>query len=581
MPCKNLQSVLRSKGNTIAKLRILLLEDSPLDADLIIDHLDSDGLRCDVIRVQTSAEYTHALEESSVSHNGFDCILADYTLPGFNGISALELARERCPQIPFIFVSGQLGEELAIDTLKRGATDYVVKNRLARLVPAIKRALGEARARNERVRIESTLRVLSEASLVLSSLDYATTLEHVSRLAVPHFADYCVVDVLDENDSLKRVAVAHARPECEALAQQLMNFEPLPHEHPVWEVITSGRSQIFTDLTDGALSTSFHNEEHKAILKKLGFYSCMIVPLMAEGSALGVMIFVSDSPSRRYQPLDTTLAEDLARRCALAVDNAKLHQKTLETLRARDEFLAVLSHELRSPLTSILGWIHLLQDEGLDDTMRRHGLQVIERNTKAQAQLIEDLLEVSRIITGRMHLKMAPVDMTDIVQTVMSSMLPASRAKEVELNFTVRATSTIVQGEAARLQQVVWNLVSNAIKFTPTDGRVDIELEDDGKFLRLEVRDSGQGIAPEFLPFVFDRFRQADSSSTRQHGGLGLGLSIVRHITEMHGGTVHAHSEGEGSGAALSVRLPRRSVSEESNAQPYSEFLAQTVSSPA
>ena len=345
-------------------MRVLLLEDSPLDADLIIDRLDSDGLSCDVIRVQTRDEYVSALQKSAPEHMAsdqtcFDCILADYTLPGFDGPQALELARELCPHLPFIFVSGQMGEELAIDTLKLGATDYVLKNRLQRLVPAIKRALSEAQIRNERARIEITLQVLSQASLVLSSLDYATTLAHVARLAVPHFADYCMVDVLNEERILERVAVAHARPECEELAQRLMDFDPLPHsEHPVWGVIDSRRSQLLARVNDEVLQLGTHGVAHKEILQQLGFHSCMLVPLLAEGRALGVMIFVSASPTHHYQTLDVALAEDLARRCAMAVENARLHHKALETLRARDEFLAVLSHELRSPLTSMLGWIH-------------------------------------------------------------------------------------------------------------------------------------------------------------------------------------------------------------------------------
>ena len=390
-------------------MRVLLLEDSPLDAALILDHLQSDGLSCDVIHVQTRDEYLSALQ---ASENGpaFDCILADYTLPGFDGLEALALARDLCPQLPFIFVSGQLGEELAIDTLKLGATDYVLKNRLGRLVPAIKRALREARERHERARIETTLQVLSQASLVLTSLDYATTLAHVARLAVPHFADYCMVDVLNEDNALERVAVAHAQPECEALAQQLMEFDPIPHsKHPIWEVVESQRAQLFSRVTEETLQPTLHNAAHAEVLRQLGVYSCMMVPLLAEGRALGVMTLVSSSPRRRYEALDVSLAEDLARRCAMAVDNARLHRKALETLRARDEFLAVLSHELRSPLTAMLGWIHLLQDENLDEETRRQGLQVIERNTKTQAQLIEDLLEVSRIITGRMNLTMEPV----------------------------------------------------------------------------------------------------------------------------------------------------------------------------
>jgi CheY-like chemotaxis protein/anti-sigma regulatory factor (Ser/Thr protein kinase) len=220
----------------------------------------------------------------------------------------------------------------------------------------------------------------------------------------------------------------------------------------------------------------------------------------------------------------------------------------------------VLSHELRSPLGAILGWASLLQQDGAADAATlKHGLQVIERNTRTQVQLIQDLLEVSRIITGRLRLDMAPVALDEVVGNVLLSMAPTSSAKGVEVSFPRASTQEVqVLGDESRLQQIVWNLISNAVKFTPAEGQVEVRVEHDDSHASVIVRDSGEGIESEFLPYVFDRFRQADSSSTRKHGGLGLGLAIVRHLAEMHGGSVHAESAGVGAGATFTLRLPLR-----------------------
>lgn len=538
---------------SIAQLHVLLLEDSPLDADLIADWLGSDGLDWRVERVQIRDDYQAALRGQH-----FDLILADYSLPGFDGIEALEIAQQERPACPFIFVSGHLGEELAIETLKRGATDYVLKGRLERLLPSVKRALREAKERDERQRIETTLHILAEASLVLSSLDYATTLARAARLAVPHFADYCLIDVVAENGAVERVAVAHADAAQEPLVQQLLAYGPVPGwQDPLWETMNSGRSQLLGEVSDDLLQEIVRDERHLQILRQLGVCSSMIVPLLADGRTLGVMSLISATPQRNYSPLDLSLAEDLARRCAMAVENARLHRKTLDALKARDEFLAVLSHELRSPLTSILGWSQIIQGEAMDQETLSHGLSVIERNATAQARLIEDLLEVSTIITGRLKLEMAPVALAQIIQNGISSLAPLWQEKGIEVRFANRATSDRMLGDESRLQQIVWNLISNAIKFTPRGGNIEVSLHAEGNQFVFGVKDSGEGISPEFMPFLFDRFRQADSTSTRRHGGLGLGLSIVRHLSEMHGGTVQACSDGIGHGATFLVRLPQ------------------------
>jgi PAS domain S-box-containing protein len=224
--------------------------------------------------------------------------------------------------------------------------------------------------------------------------------------------------------------------------------------------------------------------------------------------------------------------------------------------RIKDEFLAVLSHELRSPLNPILGWSRLLQTRKFNPAKTSEALATIERNAKLQAELIEDLLDVSRILQGKLSLNIAPVTLTSIIEAAMETVRLAAQAKSIQIQTQVGSQVGKVSGDASRLQQIVWNLLSNAIKFTPQGGRVDIRLERIGSHAQITVSDTGKGIPTDFLPYVFDYFRQADATTTRKFGGLGLGLAIVRHLVELHGGTVQADSPGEGQGATFTVRLP-------------------------
>ncbi|MDI1477893.1 PAS domain S-box protein [Polyangium sp. y55x31] len=224
--------------------------------------------------------------------------------------------------------------------------------------------------------------------------------------------------------------------------------------------------------------------------------------------------------------------------------------------RMKDEFLATMSHELRTPLTPILGWIELLRVSQQAPGNLEKGLSVIERNARLQLQLISDLLDVSRIVSGKLRLNVQWIDLPNVIDSAIESVRHAAEVKGIEIRATYEPTDTTVMGDPDRLQQVVWNLVANAIKFTPSNGHVDITLSRTNGHFRLTVSDTGQGIAPEFLPLLFDRFRQADSSTSRRYGGLGLGLSIVKHLVELHGGSVHAESEGIGKGATFVVDLP-------------------------
>jgi signal transduction histidine kinase/ActR/RegA family two-component response regulator len=259
-----------------------------------------------------------------------------------------------------------------------------------------------------------------------------------------------------------------------------------------------------------------------------------------------------------YQPLaeaDGTVTGILAHGIDIT-DQVRARQEAETANRVKDEFLATLSHELRTPLTAIMGWASILQSGPLDGEEIQRGLATIERNARAQGQLIEDILDVSRVITGKLRLEVQPVDVANIIDEAVATVTPAAQAKEIILQRVLDTGASIVSGDPARLQQIAWNLLSNAIKFTPRGGRVQIRLERIDSHVEMTVSDSGAGIAPDVLPHVFERFRQADSTSTRTHGGLGLGLAIVRHLAELHGGSVEAHSQGLGKGADFVVKLP-------------------------
>jgi PAS domain S-box-containing protein len=229
--------------------------------------------------------------------------------------------------------------------------------------------------------------------------------------------------------------------------------------------------------------------------------------------------------------------------------------------RVKDEFLATVSHELRTPLNAILGWSTMLSKGRVDETTTARGIEAIERNAKSQAQLVEDLLDVSRIISGNLRLDIKSIGLSSVVKAAMDSVQLAAEAREIKLRMIVDPVADNVKGDAARLQQVIWNLLSNSIKFTPKGGKVTVKVDRNTSFSQITVTDTGDGITSEFLPFVFDRFKQADGSMTRKHSGLGLGLAIARHIIEMHGGTIEANSEGEGRGSIFKVSLPLLAVS--------------------
>jgi signal transduction histidine kinase/CheY-like chemotaxis protein len=314
--------------------------------------------------------------------------------------------------------------------------------------------------------------------------------------------------------------------------------------------------ELYPNVPEELLALVARDAGHLKILRELGLKSALVVPLIAHNRVLGAISLVVGESGRHFTAADVDFADDLARRAALAVDNARLYRDAQEVNRLKDEFLATLSHELRTPLTAVLGWTRLLATGQLEPATGKRALETIERNAQAQVQLIDDILDVSRIIRGKLRLNVRPAELVPVIEAAVDSVRPAAEAKGIRLQVVLDPRAGPVSGDPDRLQQIVWNLLTNAVKFTPKEGRVQVVLARVNSHLELTVSDTGQGIEEKFLPYVFDRFRQADPSTTRIHGGLGLGLAIVRHLVELHGGTVTVESPGEGQGTTFKVLLP-------------------------
>ena len=409
----------------------------------------------------------------------------------------------------------------------------------------------------ERKKAERTTRFLAEAGEILSrSLDYEMTLNAVSALAVPHLGDWCFIDLIESDRSSQRIAVAHADPAAAPLAARLQRALG-PQESPfrISRTFAAGKTTLKNDVTFADLTAASHDEDHRDALASLNVRSFVSVPMTSRGKTFGVITFLRTPDREPFGPSDVAMAEELARRAALAVDNARLYRDAQEANRAKDEFLANLSHELRTPMTAIIGWAHLLELGGVEGAEVEVGLSTIRQSAQAQARLIDELLDVSRIITGKMHLTLGLVSVPDIMHAALAAIRPASEAKRQHMEVAIPDEALRVSGDAARLQQVFWNLLSNAVKFTPSGGAIRVEVAREEGMVKVSVGDSGEGIAAEFLPLVFERFRQV-TTSARRRTGLGLGLAIAKELVDLHGGSITAESEGAGRGATFTVMLP-------------------------
>ncbi len=399
---------------------------------------------------------------------------------------------------------------------------------------------------------------IAEANdLFVRSLDYEETLRNLARMAVPRLADWCAVDMLEPDDTFRRLAVEHTDPAMVKLAYDLQKRFPEDKSSPygTYEVLRTGRTVWMPEIPGHMIETGARSPEHLDLIRKLMLRSYICAPIHVRDHVAGVLTLVNTMKSRSFNLTDVELAEDLALRAGHAIENARLYQQALEANRAKDEFLATLSHELRTPLTAILGWANLLRISSYDPQTVRTATETIEQSAKAQAALIDDLLDISRIVTGKLKLHIAPIDLVPVVEAGIAAVRPAAEARRISIEVDAPDSLTM-KGDDNRIQQIVWNLMSNAVKFSAEGSRIGVSVgREDGQAV-IRVSDQGIGIEPELLPHVFERFWQADSSSQRAHSGLGLGLAIVKYLSELHGGTVEARSEGRGAGATFTIRVP-------------------------
>jgi signal transduction histidine kinase len=499
-----------------------------------------------------------------------DLVLSDVMMPRLDGLELLRELRAD-PQtrtIPVVLLSARAGEESVLSGLETGADDYLVKPFSAReLLARVRTQLEMAQARRgaaqaaERERGLAMLRFLADASSALAeSLDYSTTLARVAELAVPVLADWCFLDILEEDGSAQRVQVAHTGAAQATTVRQVKDFSVFLSgnpEHPPTRALREQRPVLIENNDEARMRASAHSEEHFQTMKAVGTGSLMSLPLVAHGRVLGVLTLIVSTSGRRYGAPDLAVAEELARRCAVAMDNARLHHQLQDALRLRDDFLAIAAHELRTPLSAlqlpIASVLHTAEQPGASLAPA----WVAARLGKAMAQvermatLIDHMLDVSRITSGRLEIRHEPVDLSAIASAVVE------RVREQPAQPVIQCAvedGIVGEWDRQRVEQVVTGLVGNAVKFGQGQP-IEVTVERRNGVAQLRVIDHGMGIQPEDRERIFQRFERA--VSVRHFGGFGLGLWITRQVVEAMGGTIDVASE-PGQGTIFTVELPLR-----------------------
>jgi PAS domain S-box-containing protein len=480
----------------------------------------SELLRLAGFDVVEAANGTDALEV--VARVRPQLVLLDVKLPDISGHEVCRRLKADDATIPILQISASMvsGQD-RVRGLESGADAYLVKPvEPEELIATIKALLRMREAEEGRRETEHRYDLLFESS---SLPTWICDLESLEFLAVNHAA-------------VKQYGYSRE----EFLAMSIRDIQPVDD---LWAI--EGNS---SKIPEDAPSTSEWRHKKK------------------DGTTIEVEVIWHELLYRGRRAA-LALAHDITNRKRAEDEREQLldkEQKAREEAenanRAKDEFLATVSHELRAPLNAMLGWAQILRSTRVDEATLSRAIEIIERSARTQSRLIEDLLDTARIVSGKLRLDIQPVDLTSLIENAVESLRPASEAKQIEIQLELNAGREVITGDPDRLQQVVWNLLSNAIKFTPKGGRAEVRLDRADPHVRITVSDTGRGISPEYLPFIFDRFHQADSASTRRSTGLGLGLSLVRHLVELHGGTVYAKSPGEGQGASFVINLPLRAV---------------------
>jgi PAS domain S-box-containing protein len=412
---------------------------------------------------------------------------------------------------------------------------------------------------NERKRVEQSLHFLADASRSLAKLvDYPSTMQKVVGLAVPIFADGCAAHIADDAGQLHQLAATHADPGKTELVEEFGKRVQVEPGRPIGpsQVFRTGLSEMVAEISDSLLESGTQDEKHLRILRELKPASYICVPLALRGKILGTLTFITSESRRHYTPADLLVAEDLGHRAAIAIENAMLYAQVREADRRKDEFLALLAHELRNPLAPLGNGIDVLRTVPLHEEQAAQTLDMMQQQAENLVRLTDDLLDISRCSRGKLELRRRRVAVSKIITNAIQTAQPLIQANSHKLTVTSADETLHVNGDPTRLMQLVANLLNNAAKYTAPGGKIVLATERIGNEVTIRVQDNGIGIAAEMLPRIFEMFVQGDSSLGRSNGGLGIGLTLVKSLVEMHGGTVEAKSDGLGKGSEFAVRLP-------------------------
>lgn len=421
------------------------------------------------------------------------------------------------------------------------------------------RIVGIATDITRRKRIEQTTAFLAEASATLAVLiDFDSTVQKLASLAVPFFADWASVDLLDASGAIRRVAIAHVDPAKTAMGYEFYQRNPqeLNPAYGLGQIIYTGTAKLIPDLTDDILGRSITNPAALAMIRKLGLRSFIGVPLRVRGKVLGVLSFVAAESGHTYDEADLAAAQNLADRGAVAMENARLYREIQDQDRRKDEFLATLAHELRNPLSPIRNSIQILKMPQVTEDMIVQTRDMMERQVNHLVHLVDDLLDVSRVMRGKIDLKKRPVEVSMLVTRALETVFSLIEQQELQVQTTIAPEPLLLDADPVRMVQIISNLLANAAKYNNPHGHIWITAVREGNQAVLRIRDDGIGISRDMLSHIFELFVQADQSFSKAQGGLGIGLTLVQNLVEMHGGTVQVQSAGLGQGAEFIVRLP-------------------------
>jgi len=534
-----------------APVNVLIVDDRPeklLSLEAVLE-----GLDLNLVRAESGGDALRQL----LRHE-FAVILLDVNMPAMDGFETAQLIRQRrnCADVPIIFLTAMGDEMHQHRSYSLGAVDYI----LTPVVPQILRSkvsvfvdlyrkTRQVRLQADRLRQRATqLHQLTTASIDINS---ATSIDKILQVTTETAlaiidAHQAVTLVSPGPTPMKKTVIA-----CYSARYAGWNGAPRYAENPALLGLLNSASKPLR-MVQSELETQAPVQ--RGALDGPPPRGLLSAPLHGRNARRLATIFLSEKADGEFTDDDQAILMQLAQMASIAIENT-LYAAEREDNRLKEEFLSTLSHELRTPLSAMSGWVQLLRREALGGEIA-HGLDVIERNVNAQSRLIEDLLDLSQISTGKLRLKPRPVSPRQILEAALEAMRPVIAERKLNLACELNGDNPTVMGDADRLQQVFWNLLSNSAKFTPAGGTIIVQMHSGGGQLKVVVRDNGQGIDADFLPHVFSKFRQADGAITRRHGGLGIGLTIVKHLIEQHGGMVIAESPGKGCGSTFTVTLP-------------------------